>query len=59
MANAQVDPFDSIYIGDMDADFEASCRAGIDYLHAGWGYGEIPTENTSTIESIVGIKNYL
>jgi len=59
MANTQVDPSDSIYIGDMDVDFEASSRAGIDYLHADWGYGERPSKKVRVIKSIEGIKNYL
>jgi HAD superfamily hydrolase (TIGR01549 family) len=39
MAEARTDPADTIYIGDMETDHEAARRAGIDYLHAAWGYG--------------------
>lgn len=42
MAEAQADPAETIYVGDMDADYEAACRAGVDYLHASWGYGANP-----------------
>jgi len=59
MAVTQVDPNDSLYIGDMDVDFDASIRAGIDYLHADWGYGERPSEKVSVIDSIEDINNYL
>lgn len=34
-----VDPRDAVYIGDMTVDEQAAHRAGIPYLHAGWGYG--------------------
>ena len=59
MAITQVDPNDSIYIGDMDVDFHAANRASIDYLHADWGYGERPSRKVSAIESIENINNYL
>jgi phosphoglycolate phosphatase len=59
MANTQVDPSESIYIGDMNVDFEASIRAGIDYMHADWGYGERPSKQVRVIKSIEDIKNYL
>ena len=39
MLKCQSDPSETLYIGDMDVDMEAAKRAGIDYLHACWGYG--------------------
>ena len=42
MAQTAVDPIDTLYVGDMAADFEAAQRAGIDYAHAEWGYGRAP-----------------
>jgi HAD superfamily hydrolase (TIGR01509 family) len=42
MAETGSDPIDTIYIGDMRADYQAASRAQIDYLHADWGYGELP-----------------
>jgi len=42
MAEANVDPAEAAYIGDMDSDAEAAARAGIDYVHAEWGYGKVP-----------------
>jgi HAD superfamily hydrolase (TIGR01509 family) len=41
MAEANVDPDETVYVGDMDSDAEAAARAGIDYVHAKWGYGEL------------------
>lgn len=45
MAECGVDPAESLFIGDMDTDYEAAQRAGIDYIHASWGYAENPTGN--------------
>ena len=42
IAVARTDPRDCLYVGDMDSDYAAACRAGIDYLHAEWGYGAHP-----------------
>ena len=42
MAVANVDPAETTYVGDMDTDAEAASRAGIDYVHAEWGYGKLP-----------------
>lgn len=42
MAEANVDPIEAVYVGDMNTDAEAAARAGIDYIHAAWGYGESP-----------------
>jgi HAD superfamily hydrolase (TIGR01509 family) len=39
MAETGTDPADTIYIGDMDSDCLAAKRAGVDYIHAAWGYG--------------------
>src|SRR5260221_473081 len=45
MAQTGVDPAETVYIGDMAADHEAAKRAGIDYAHAGWGYGQTPADD--------------
>ncbi|NDV88057.1 HAD-IA family hydrolase [Aurantimonas aggregata] len=42
MAYCNVDPSDSVFIGDMDSDAEAARRARIDYVHVDWGYGARP-----------------
>ncbi|MFF1676128.1 HAD family hydrolase [Streptomyces sp. NPDC058256] len=33
------DPAGGTYVGDMEVDQEAARRAGVSYVHAGWGYG--------------------
>ncbi|MFF4989738.1 HAD family hydrolase [Streptosporangium saharense] len=43
-----VDPAHAIYVGDMAVDQEAALRAGVRYVHAGWGYGA-PAPPTPTI----------
>ena len=58
MAEAGVDPCDTLFVGDMDTDWQASRRAGVDYLHAAWGYGE-PIESIPTIECITELPNFI
>jgi phosphoglycolate phosphatase-like HAD superfamily hydrolase len=59
MAITQVDPKDSVYIGDMDVDFHAANRAGVDYLYAEWGYGKKPSSNVGVIGTIEDLNHYL
>ena len=59
MAISGVDPSDSLYIGDMSVDMQSAERAGIDYLHASWGYEDISSSDVQCIESIRDIINYL
>jgi phosphoglycolate phosphatase-like HAD superfamily hydrolase len=56
MATVGVDPAETIYIGDMDSDYEAACRARIDYAHASWGYGEIPPGCSTVLKEISDIE---
>ena len=34
-----VDPSETLFVGDMGVDSMAARRAGFDYVHASWGYG--------------------
>lgn len=43
-----VDPAAAVYVGDMAVDQEAAARAGVAYVHAGWGYGQ-PTSSVPEI----------
>jgi HAD superfamily hydrolase (TIGR01509 family) len=52
MALASTDPIETLYVGDMSADHEAALRAGIDYAHAAWGYGQPPTDGSWIISEI-------
>ncbi|MCG5510656.1 HAD hydrolase-like protein [Ectothiorhodospira lacustris] len=35
------DPFNTIYVGDMEVDRESAQRAGIHFVHANWGYSSL------------------
>jgi len=58
MAEAGEDPADSLFMGDMDTDWQAGCRAGIDYVHAGWGYGN-PPSLTPVLASITDLPTFI
>jgi HAD superfamily hydrolase (TIGR01549 family) len=58
MAEAGEDPCDSLFIGDMVTDWECAKRAGVDYAHAGWGYGEA-LPSMSILNSISELPNHL
>lgn len=48
-----------IYIGDMLSDYESAKNAGIDYLHANWGYGNLNTDKVIQAEFPEEILVYL
>ena len=52
VANSNVDPSETLYIGDMDTDCETAQRAGVDYAHAAWGYGDQPEEDCWILSEI-------
>lgn len=58
MAEAGEDPADTLFVGDMETDWQAARRAGIDYVHAGWGYGE-PLPSIPTLESISQLPPFI
>ena len=58
MALVNVDPEDTVFIGDMDVDGMAAKRANIDYLHASWGYGHCGDE-VIKLNDITDINKYL
>jgi HAD superfamily hydrolase (TIGR01549 family) len=58
MAEAGEDPADTLFVGDMETDWQAACRAGVDYAHAGWGYGE-PITSVHTLHSISELPNHI
>ena len=55
IALANVDPVEAIFIGDMDVDYMAANRAGIDYAHARWGYGECNDESVCMLDTFSDI----
>lgn len=58
MAEAGEDPADTLFVGDMETDWQAAQRAGIDYVHAMWGYGR-PLAATPTLESITDLPTMI
>lgn len=46
MSMLNVDPQDAVYVGDMTVDYWASQRAGIDFIHAEYGYGKVKCEHS-------------
>jgi len=44
MLKCHRDPSETVYVGDMDVDMECAKRAGVDYIHADWGYGDCKSE---------------
>lgn len=52
MSELDLNSSDTLYIGDMDVDYEAAKRAYVDYAHALWGYGACNDENVIKLENI-------
>ena len=58
MAEARTDPADTIYIGDTLVDHLAAIRAGVDYAHATWGYGD-PAGDCPMLESLDDVMQFV
>ena len=54
MAFCNVDPHETYYVGDMQSDMFCANRAGVDFIHAKYGYGEVECE-----VSLESIKNLI
>ena len=59
MVEAHADPAETVYIGDMVSDHEAAERAGIDYFHADWGYGEAPDRCADRVARFVDLRKLI
>ena len=46
MAFCNVDPKDTVYIGDMIYDQQAASRAGVHFEYASWGFGDLECDHT-------------
>jgi CMP-N-acetylneuraminic acid synthetase/phosphoglycolate phosphatase-like HAD superfamily hydrolase len=53
------DPAESLYIGDMRVDSLAAQRAGIHFVHASWGYEDIPELDQVWFSSPADLCAYL
>jgi len=58
MAAANCDPADTLFIGDMETDFQSACRAGISYAHVAWGYGK-PISSAPTLHTWLDLLTLL
>jgi HAD superfamily hydrolase (TIGR01549 family) len=50
-----VDPAAAVYVGDMAVDQESAARAGVAYVHAGWGYGHPASPASQIVVSPKGL----
>jgi len=51
-------PCETLYIGDMIVDYQAAESAHVDFLHAGWGYGDA-NNSTKIVKSINELKRII
>ena len=58
MAEAGEDPADTLFVGDMETDWQTACRANIEYVHAAWGYGHL-LDNVPAIDSISELPKFI
>ena len=59
MATQNIDPIDTLFVGDMDVDCLAAKRAGIDYVHVNWGYGECDNSQVIAIDKITQLLQFI
>jgi HAD superfamily hydrolase (TIGR01509 family) len=58
-----LDPAQATYVGDMGVDQESARRAGVRFIHAAWGYGEVDVEPSAVAHSpqdllrVLGVKD--
>jgi phosphoglycolate phosphatase len=48
----------AVYVGDTQGDYEASMSAGIDFIHAAYGFGTVASP-TKTISNIKDLLHYI
>jgi phosphoglycolate phosphatase-like HAD superfamily hydrolase len=53
------DPYNSLYVGDMEVDRQAAKRAGFQYIYAKWGYGDLTVHNDVWFHSINDLVDFL
>lgn len=53
------DPSRTIYVGDMDVDRVSAKRAGVHFVHAGWGYGDISASGEIWFDSVENFSEFI
>ncbi|MGW0653317.1 HAD-IA family hydrolase [Streptomyces umbrinus] len=59
LVDLAADPASATYVGDMEVDDEAACRAGVSYVHAAWGYGAPGTPEPRIAQSPMDLLRLL
>ena len=59
MSELNMNASDTLYIGDMDVDYEAAKRAHVNYAHALWGYGICNDGNAIKLENIAQLLDII
>ncbi|WP_158403315.1 HAD family hydrolase [Candidatus Thioglobus autotrophicus] len=59
MSELNMNASDTLYIGDMDVDYEAAKRAHVNYVHALWGYGTCNDKNVIKLENITQLSDII
>jgi phosphoglycolate phosphatase len=59
MAMQNIDPVDTLFVGDMDVDYMAASRAGVDYVHASWGYGKCNDNDILHLNKFSELSKYI
>ena len=59
MSELNMNASDTLYIGDMDVDYEAAKRAQVNYVHALWGYGTCNDGNVIKLENIIQLLDII
>lgn len=52
MSSLEARALHTLYVGDMDVDYECSQAAGIAHVHVDWGYGEAPEDSICVTKPI-------
>ncbi len=54
-----VDPYNTIYVGDMDSDRQTAQRAGAHFVHAAWGFADLKDVKEMWFNKIEDMMDYI
>ncbi|MDH4572900.1 HAD-IA family hydrolase [Salinicola acroporae] len=54
-----VDPYNTIYVGDMESDRETAQRAGAHFVHAAWGFADLKDVKEMWFNKIEDMMEYI